>query len=451
MDPSEISDSNKRSRVESESVSENLEESNFPVFVHSGAGYGYYDPSASYSMQPPHHPQAYYPMDRLYENHQYNSFYPGMNAYLPQDNAFHMQYGYYHYPYSQMYANYYSSDAYLNGPPNLNSIRNESFNAQQFIQNGSKRSSTESKTADKNSFINGSLNIFTAQDDNELYRNVTKFQQSNTDKSIEWEKIAALMTKSFSERQCQKRWEELSRQSAPKLACNTGLWSQEEDDKLLKIIKELDAKRQRNSTTNKNNKTDNDVSTVERRNLKYFDWNVVSAKMGSLRSPIQCRNRWTLALKPRMEGAKNGSWSTEEDEVLIKAVQDYQAENLSSADNGSMVENSNENIIWTEIAKAVNNRTAVQCRNRWTQSIQPKLIGMKSGGWTAQEDARLVEAIKLFDGHGRGGGIDWKKVSKYVQGRTPKHCVNRWNNHHKGKRQESESKSVLKKIKMSVQ
>ncbi len=42
-------------------------------------------------------------------------------------------------------------------------------------------------------------------------------------------------------------------------------------------------------------------------------------------------------------------------------------------------------IAWSEVAKIMGNRTSVQCRNRWKQALLPKLIGMKSGGWSEYE------------------------------------------------------------------
>jgi hypothetical protein len=43
-----------------------------------------------------------------------------------------------------------------------------------------------------------------------------------------------------------------------------------------------------------------------------IDWSLVSVRIGSERSAIQCRNRWTLALKPKLHGAKQGTWSEAE-------------------------------------------------------------------------------------------------------------------------------------------
>lgn len=70
---------------------------------------------------------------------------------------------------------------------------------------------------------------------------------------------------------------------------------------------------------------------------------------------------------------------------------------------------------------------------RWKQALLPKMIGMKSGGWSYQEDRALYDAVNKFKTAGRGGGVHWGYVSNEVIGRTPKHCVNRWNNHLKGK------------------
>ncbi len=41
----------------------------------------------------------------------------------------------------------------------------------------------------------------------------------------------------------------------------------------------------------------------------------------------------------------------------------------------------------------------------------------------------MIEAVKLFDGQGKKGGVNWVKVSEYMNGtRSSSQCVNRWNN-----------------------
>ena len=63
-----------------------------------------------------------------------------------------------------------------------------------------------------------------------------------------------------------------------------------------------------------------------------------------------------------------------------------------------------------EVASVIPGRNNEQCRDRWTERINPKV---PRGKWTAEEDRRLISAVDEL------GVGKWKEVSERVgTGRT---------------------------------
>ena len=63
-----------------------------------------------------------------------------------------------------------------------------------------------------------------------------------------------------------------------------------------------------------------------------------------------------------------------------------------------------------EVASVIPGRNNEQCRDRWSERLNPKI---PRGKWTAEEDARLLSAVDEF------GVKKWKEVSERVgTGRT---------------------------------
>lgn len=221
----------------------------------------------------------------------------------------------------------------------------------------------------------------------------------------------------------------VSSESASDKSLKMGIWSVAEDRKLINILKDIALK---SDIEGFSNMTEIDQIREIYDNQK-FNWNTVSSRMGMSRSAIQCRNRWQLTLGPNILGVRHGAWEPEEDNRLINEVYNFQKKNGNDVNLLGEYGATPSGIGWIEIARKVGTRTAIQCRNRWNQGIQPKIKGLKIGGWTNEEDKILAQAVKTYDGSGRGGGVDWKKVAQCLVNRTPKHCVNRYNNHVRNK------------------
>jgi hypothetical protein len=79
-------------------------------------------------------------------------------------------------------------------------------------------------------------------------------------------------------------------------------------------------------------------------------------------------------------------WSAEEDEQL--------AELLGNAP-------SFKRINWNEIAENMTDRTAKQCRERYTNSLKPN---QKKGQWTEEEDSNIMKLQEMF-------GNQWSKIA----------------------------------------
>ena len=79
-------------------------------------------------------------------------------------------------------------------------------------------------------------------------------------------------------------------------------------------------------------------------------------------------------------------WSAEEDEQL--------AELVGSAPSFTRIN-------WTELAENMTDRTAKQCRERYTNSLKPN---QKKGQWTEEEDSNIMKLQEMF-------GNQWSKIA----------------------------------------
>jgi myb proto-oncogene protein len=130
------------------------------------------------------------------------------------------------------------------------------------------------------------------------------------------------------------------------------------------------------------------------------DWFAVAATVPG-RTTIQCRKRWVNNLDPT-NGKKTGKWTPEEDAKLRKAVKKHGKDG------------------WVAVAMLVPARTNEQCRQRWSDVLDPA-NGKNLGKWSSEEDTKLTEAVKK---HGK----DWVAVAAMVPGRTNYQCRERWVN-----------------------
>ncbi|PIN22504.1 hypothetical protein CDL12_04778 [Handroanthus impetiginosus] len=183
---------------------------------------------------------------------------------------------------------------------------------------------------------------------------------------VNWEQLASMYVPSRSGAECQARF--LNWEDP---LVNHSPWTAMEDKNLLHI--------------------------VQQRGLS--NWIDIAASLGTNRTPFQCLARYQRSLNASI---LKREWTKEEDNQLRAAVETYGESN------------------WQLVASVVEGRTGTQCSNRWLKTLNP--ARKRVGKWTAEEDKRLKVAVTLF------GPKTWKKVAKYVSGRTQVQCRERWVN-----------------------
>ncbi|KAK4277016.1 hypothetical protein QN277_015086 [Acacia crassicarpa] len=97
-----------------------------------------------------------------------------------------------------------------------------------------------------------------------------------------------------------------------------------------------------------------------------------------------------------------GQWTTEEDEILQKAVQRFKGKN------------------WKKIAECFKDRTDVQCLHRWQKVLNPELV---KGPWSKEEDEIIIDLVNKY------GPKKWSTIAQHLPGRIGKQCRERWHNH----------------------
>lgn len=127
-------------------------------------------------------------------------------------------------------------------------------------------------------------------------------------------------------------------------------------------------------------------------------WDGVAARIGTNRPGFECAAEFQRRYHPH---GSRGKWSEQEDAALRTAVQKYGDDN------------------WARVATAIPGRSSYQCIHRWRKALAPHI---KRGKWTPAEDKALIRAVQM---HGVGA---WQKTAGDVPGRTDVQCRERWTN-----------------------
>jgi len=120
---------------------------------------------------------------------------------------------------------------------------------------------------------------------------------------------------------------------------------------------------------------------------------IAVAKFVRTRSNQMCAQRWRKKLDPKIVGAKKGTWTPEEDANLKALVVKHGTKNVKA---------------WKAVESGMKfSRTRKQCRERWTNFLDPTL---NLEPFTEDEDQKLLELVRL--------NKNWKTIMKEMPGRT---------------------------------
>ncbi|PSN48420.1 hypothetical protein C0J52_08626 [Blattella germanica] len=149
-------------------------------------------------------------------------------------------------------------------------------------------------------------------------------------------------------------------------------WSTEEDNKLIELA---------NKYNNQN-------------------WDAIANELGTQRSGYQCMCQYQTRLN---DSLKKSKWTSKEDEYLTEVVE--------SCRIGSYIP-------WAQVTMHIEGRSKSQVFNRWTYSLDPTI---KRGRFTKHEDILVVAAVRRY------GTDDFKRVARFVPGRTSIQVRDRYN------------------------
>ena len=124
------------------------------------------------------------------------------------------------------------------------------------------------------------------------------------------------------------------------------------------------------------------------------NWKAAEAQFPGKTSQ-QIFERWTKVLDPTL---LKGSWTREEDEMIITFVRTYGCRS------------------WTKLAKMLPGRIGKQCRERWMSHLNPDI---SRGPWTPAEDYQLLVLHEQF-------GNSWSKIAALMPTRADNMIKNRW-------------------------
>lgn len=175
----------------------------------------------------------------------------------------------------------------------------------------------------------------------------------------DWKTIADVYMKGheLTDAQCMHRWQKVLRPGLVK-----GAFCEKEDKIIVDCLREGGLKRRWT-------KQEDEKLCMAVKQVGTHDWKQIAEVhlAGHGRSDVQCLHRWQKVLRA---GLVKGAFTEEEDKIIIDSMREG-------------------GLTWMQIAERIPGRIGKQCRERWTNHLDPNL---KKGGWTHEEDTILAEA-----------------------------------------------------------
>mmetsp|Transcript_4728 Transcript_4728/g.8442 ORF Transcript_4728/g.8442 Transcript_4728/m.8442 type:complete len:418 (-) Transcript_4728:1878-3131(-) len=128
-------------------------------------------------------------------------------------------------------------------------------------------------------------------------------------------------------------------------------------------------------------------------------WSLVSELMMNGCSSQQCAVRYRRSVKLSLGPKNKVSWSHEEDNRLKRCIKAY------------------PDLDWRLIKRHFSGKTDLQCRERWSNKLNPELRGGETSssapGWSEAEDRLLLETVSKV---GKG---NWAAIARSVNAQSP--------------------------------
>ncbi|KAG0173750.1 Myb-like DNA-binding domain protein [Apophysomyces sp. BC1034] len=183
---------------------------------------------------------------------------------------------------------------------------------------------------------------------------------------IDWRRVSSFYVKTRTSTECMIQW---TTQEHPKI--NKKPWTKGESQKLLELVAEQGAK---------------------------GTWHDIAVKLGTDRTAAQCFSHYQAGTNNKHSKRK---WSKEDDAALRESV--------------GLIGDRN----WQQVAAMVGERTGQQCLQRWMKSLDPAIRRSK---WTEEENTALRAAVAVY------GVGNWNMIQRHLPGRTDMQCRERWTN-----------------------